>query len=65
MVQLDELAGSTLAVIHQSWLTPLKKEVLWPPIKERKAFRKALTDGLSADNNWRSFGIERVFYATG
>ncbi|XP_050512098.1 uncharacterized protein LOC126888132 isoform X2 [Diabrotica virgifera virgifera] len=65
LVQLDETGGNTLAVVHQNWLTPLKKEVFWPPYKTSKQYKKSLLEGeVVNENSWMLYSIQRVFLTT-
>ncbi|CAH0547083.1 unnamed protein product [Brassicogethes aeneus] len=42
LIEFDESAGGSLAVIHKSWLTPRKTEVYWPPYKNQNLLDKAV-----------------------
>lgn len=65
VVQFDKRGGEGLAVVHGNWLTPLKKEVFWPPIKDSKVYRKALLDSEEVHpDTWALYGIQKVFFQT-
>lgn len=58
--------GGSVAAVHSAWLTPLKKEVFWPPYKEQTKFDKALRTGETVDTEkWSLHGIRRIFYSSG
>ncbi|CAG9771183.1 unnamed protein product [Ceutorhynchus assimilis] len=65
VVQLDETGGEGLAVVHTSWLTPLKKEVFWPPIKDSKLYRKALVESEPVESDWTLYGVKKIYFQTG
>ncbi|XP_036138293.1 uncharacterized protein LOC118647037 isoform X1 [Monomorium pharaonis] len=51
-----------IAVIHQAWLTPLKKEIWWPPYKTSAQFRKALSIGEEPKETWTIYELKRTFF---
>lgn len=66
LVEFDENDGGGVAILHDSWLTPRKKEAFWPPFKEQYQFDKALKNGASVDTEtWKLYKINRIFYACG
>lgn len=65
VIQFDDSGSNSLAVVHETWLTPLKKEVFWPPFKDSKSYKRALCEGTAIDaENWKLFGVNRIFYQT-
>lgn len=65
LVQFDD-EGVLLAVIHNNWLTPRKKEVYWPQYKNQSQYNKAVIRGEAANpENWQRYNIKRVFKAFG
>lgn len=54
-----------IAVIHQAWLTPLKKEIWWPPYKTSAQFRKALSIGEEPKETWTIYELKRTFFTCG
>lgn len=51
-------------MVRTEWLTPLKKECLWPPYKIMAKFNKCLLNKIVPDENWLVYRIKRVFYET-
>ncbi|XP_071578619.1 uncharacterized protein [Temnothorax nylanderi] len=63
VVEFDDKNGSGVAAVNSAWLTPLKREVFWPPYKEQKKFDKALKTGEPVDTEkWTLHSITRIFY---
>lgn len=53
-----------IALVHQSWVTPLKKQVWWPPYKTSAQFKKALFIGEEVKKDiWTLYNIKRTFFA--
>lgn len=50
--------------MRDEWLTPRKKECLWPPFKLMSKCNKCLTAGTLPDENWKVYAIKRIFYET-
>lgn len=65
VIEFANSAGGGVAQINSSWLTPRKKEVLWPPIKQQHLFDKVVKSGEVPSESWETFGVSRVFYETG
>lgn len=53
-----------MAVVRESWLTPLKREVYWPPYKQRTQYIKALKSDEEIKETWQCYKIRRIFYET-
>lgn len=62
-----EFEEGGLAVVQSHWVTPRKKEVYWPPVKNRSTFAKLLQADEPADINdsWKLYPIQKIFYETG
>lgn len=54
-----------ISLINEKWLTPKKKEVLWPPHKKSSTFNKALKEHESPDETWEIHAIKRCMYQSG
>lgn len=66
LVEFEEAEGGGVAIIDKRWLTPRKKEVFWPPVKEQKQFDKILKCKEYANmETWKIYKILRCFYETG
>lgn len=66
VIQFSDEANNSVGVVRNTWLTPMKKEVFWPPYKDAKQFRRALQETEDADaERWQLYGVSRVFYQTG
>lgn len=66
VVEFGEKDGGGLAVVQKEWLTPRKKEVFWPPVKETKQFNKILQQSNNPDlNNWSIYSVSKIYYETG
>lgn len=66
VIQFTEAGGSGLAIIHESWLTPMKCETFCPPYKDSNSYKRALKEGEHiAEETWKLYSIERHFYETG
>lgn len=61
-IEFFEADGGGVALIHEKWLTPRKKEVWWPPVKQQDHFSKALKKGDSPAANWKIYGVARTFF---
>ncbi|CAG9840758.1 unnamed protein product [Diabrotica balteata] len=59
--EFDEKEGGSVAVVHQNWLTPRKKEVYWPPYKTQALYDKAVKKGDSCTEDWQIFRVKRIF----
>ncbi|CAH1102781.1 unnamed protein product [Psylliodes chrysocephalus] len=63
LIEFKEKDGGGLAVVSDTWLTPRKKQVYWPPYKDNGQFRKALTKGEEVNSEtWKLYDIHRTFY---
>ncbi|XP_044755744.1 uncharacterized protein LOC123314489 [Coccinella septempunctata] len=63
-VQFSVDEGGTIAVVHSSGLTPLKREVFWPPVKSGATLKQLLLAGKQADTeNWKLYGISKCFFS--
>ncbi|CAG9840545.1 unnamed protein product [Diabrotica balteata] len=51
----------SVAVVHQNWLTPRKKEVYLPPYKTQALYDKAVKKGDSCTEDWQLFTVKRIF----
>lgn len=67
VIQFDESDGGSVSIVHSKWLTPRRREVHWPPIKDGKAYNRLLTQNVdnSPDDNWKLYGVKRIFAETG
>lgn len=62
LLQFAENGDSTVGVVHSSWLTPKKKKVYWPPVRNQADFDKAILKGIPPTlNNWGLYKVERIF----
>lgn len=64
-IEFCEADGGGIALIHEKWLTPRKREVWWPPVKQQDQFSKALKKGESPASNWKIFSVSRTFFEEG
>ncbi|KAF5307562.1 hypothetical protein FQR65_LT18391 [Abscondita terminalis] len=64
IVEFSKESGGGVSIVHTSWLTPRKKELLWPPFKQQSAFDKAVQKGAKPDESWILYPITRCFYET-
>lgn len=62
---VEFVEDSSLAVIRSEWLTPRKKEVLWPPFKTQDLYNKALLKGENPENDWIPYAITRTIFECG
>lgn len=64
-VEFDNDGG--LALIHSAWLTPLKRNVFWPPSSTQTSFKKLLRSGKEPpeDGSWKLHKVQRLFFQTG
>ncbi|XP_056635961.1 uncharacterized protein LOC130901655 [Diorhabda carinulata] len=55
-----------ISLVHSAWLTPLKREVFWPPKQTTGNFIKLLKSGQEPpqDNSWKLHQIKRIFFQT-
>ncbi|XP_057668139.1 uncharacterized protein LOC130901070 isoform X3 [Diorhabda carinulata] len=52
-----------ICLVHSSWFTPLKQNVLWPPYRTSAAFNSALTLCEEPnEHNWKLSGVKRIFF---
>lgn len=62
----NSIDNGEIAIVHLKWLTPRKKEVLWPPYKMTSRFNKALISGEEPDeNSWQLYCVKRLFFECG
>lgn len=64
-VQFDEPDDKSIALVSNSWITPRKKEVYWPPCKYKHQFDRKLCDHLEPDETWKLYKISRCFFEDG
>lgn len=67
IVEFIDKEGGGLAIVSNQWLTPRKKEVFWPPVKDQQNFTKLLLrrpDEVNTET-WKLYQIKIVFYETG
>lgn len=65
VVEFEEGEGGGIAIVRNSWLTPRKKEVFWPPHKQSSQFTKTLMQDDPIDpETWSIYKIKRCFYET-
>lgn len=61
-----EFEEGGLAVVPSFWLTPRKKEVYWPPVKDTNLYKKMVKRQEQVDGNtWKLYSIQKVFCETG
>lgn len=66
IVEFKESDGGGIAIVNNSWLTPRKRRVFWPPTKEQKHFDKLVQSSEEIDEKiWKLYHIERCHYETG
>lgn len=67
VVEFKECDGGGVALINSQWLTPRKKEVFWPPVKDTNKFNKLLKEKEQSidTEKWSIYEVQRVFYETG
>lgn len=65
VVQINETDGGSVAIVHNTWLTPRKTEVYWPPYKSQNSFDKALLKGETVNPQWPLFKLKRIFRTFG
>lgn len=64
LVEFDD--GGGVAVVRKTWLTPRKREVFWPPMKDQRTFDKTLINTEHADiEKWKLYPVVRCLYETG
>ncbi|EFN62596.1 hypothetical protein EAG_06404, partial [Camponotus floridanus] len=58
LIEFDD--GGGVAVVRKTWITPRKREVFWPPMKDQKTFNKVLENTLYPDTEkWKLYSIVR------
>lgn len=60
----DSGDGGGLSVIREEWLTPRKKECLWPPFKVASKYNKCLATNTVPSDDWTIYPIKRILYET-
>lgn len=61
-----EFVEGGLAVVPSVWLTPRKKEVYWPPVKDTILYKKLVKRQEEVDeNSWKLYSVQKVFCETG
>lgn len=55
-----------VSIVNSCWLTPLKREVYWPPKQTGKNFKKLLQtlEDPPQDGTWKVHQIHRIFFET-
>jgi len=65
-VGVEFLENGAMGLVHASWLSPLKREVFWPPYKSSKSFNKALMIAEEPNQStWKLEPIKRSFFECG
>ncbi|CAH1106750.1 unnamed protein product [Psylliodes chrysocephalus] len=65
VIQFDETGDNSVAVVDENWLTPLKRQVYWPPLKDTRIFRRALAEHQEVDSEiWKVYGVKKIFFQT-
>lgn len=57
--------GGGLAIVHKKWLTPKKRECLWPDLKNQRTYHNVLSSAASPDECWKLYELERIFCECG
>lgn len=67
IVEFIDQEGGGLSIVSKEWVTPRKKEVFWPPVKDQQTFNKLLKrpDQCVNADTWKLYKIKRLFYETG
>lgn len=65
MLNLIEFDEGGIAIVCDHWLTPRKKKVLWPPVKDQRIYDKLVKERAEPNEEWKIFKITRHFYETG
>lgn len=65
MYKVVQFEDESLGIIREEWLTPRKRQCLWPPHKIISKFNKCLISQAVPDENWPVYSIQRTFYETG
>lgn len=65
MYKVVEFEDNAVGIVKESWLTPRKKECLWPPHKISSKFNKCLVSQDLPDENWPIYAVKRIMYETG
>lgn len=65
VVEFDREDGGGVGIVNSDWMTPRKRNCMWPPQKNSVKFNKLLTDGKHPEEDWIVCRIARVFYRTG
>lgn len=66
-VQFDEGAGSGIALVAKSWLTPGKRQVFWPPYKNHTQYNRALkSDEIpQVAHTWQLYSYRKCYFECG
>lgn len=63
-VQFEE--EGSLALVNELWITPRKREVFWPPVKNQIQFDKLLKNSARPDEDtWKLYKISRCIFECG
>ncbi|KAB0800106.1 hypothetical protein PPYR_07986 [Photinus pyralis] len=57
-------AGEGIAVICNTWLTPLKQQCWWPPHKKLERYNKALKHVEQPSDDWELYNIKKRLFET-
>ncbi|XP_067208313.1 uncharacterized protein [Linepithema humile] len=64
LIEFDD-GGGSVAVVRSTWLTPRKREVFWPPVKDQKTFNKILESVVHAHTaTWKLYPVQRCLFET-
>lgn len=65
LIEFDD-GGGSVVVVRSTWLTPRKREVFWPPVKDQKTFDKILESTVHAHTaTWKLYAVQRCLFQTG
>ncbi|KAK9882926.1 hypothetical protein WA026_023814 [Henosepilachna vigintioctopunctata] len=62
--QLIELENGEIIVVHETWVSPEKQHVFWPPYPDNYTYRRSLEKREEPAAHWTIHPTKRVIYRT-
>ncbi|KAK9871770.1 hypothetical protein WA026_014225 [Henosepilachna vigintioctopunctata] len=62
--QIIELGNGEIIVVHETWVSPEKQHVFWPPYSDNYSYRRSLEKREEPTAHWTIHPTKRVIYQT-
>ncbi|KAK9880355.1 hypothetical protein WA026_010240 [Henosepilachna vigintioctopunctata] len=62
--QIIQLENGEIIVVHETWVSPEKQHVFWPPYPDNYTYRRSLENSEEPAAHWTIHPTKRVIYQT-